>query len=47
MNHPMWPVSPFEPSSTTDFCFVAYFAYRSVCCQSSRTASTFPFAIAS
>src|SRR5690349_15670876 len=46
MNQPMWPVSPFEPSSTTLFCFAAYCLYCATCCQSSSTASTLPCAIA-
>ena len=46
MNQPMWPVRPFEPSSTTVFCLVAYWVYWATCCQSSSTASTLPFAIA-
>src|SRR5581483_8559403 len=47
MNQPIWPISPFERTSTTDFCFCTYCLYWSTWFQSSSTASTRPLAIAS
>src|SRR3954451_3221331 len=46
MNQPMWPVTPFGPPNTTVFCLLMYCLYWSTCCQSSSTASVFPFASA-